>query len=92
MILPKRVRDKIEFRHSTSPDRTACWIWTGYIRNDDHYSDYPIVSDAGYSGPAHRYVYEHLRKPIPDGKQLLHTCPNRTCVNPNHMEIRKGNQ
>jgi hypothetical protein len=92
MSLPKRVRDKIEFQHSATPDRTACWIWTGYLRNDDRHHDYPIVSDGNSSVPAHRYVYERLRKPIPDGKTLRPTCPNSSCVNPNHMEIRKGEQ
>lgn len=88
MSLPKRVRDKVEFQHSASPDRTACWIWAGYTRDNG----YLIVSDDGSSVPAHRYVYERLRKPIPEGKQLRPTCPSDACVNPNHMEIGKGQQ
>lgn len=29
MSLPKRLRDKIEFKHAATPELTACWIWTG---------------------------------------------------------------
>lgn len=60
------------------------------LHGDDSHHDYPIVSDGNSSVPAYRYVYERLRKPIPDGKTLRHTCPAAACVNPNHMEIRKG--
>ena len=86
MSLPKRLRDKIEFKHAATPELTACWMWTGYARGE-----YPISSDGSDSVPAHRLVYEKLRGPIPDGRNLLRTCPRQLCVNPNHMEIR-GNQ
>jgi hypothetical protein len=36
---------------------------------------------------AHRFAYEALIGPIPDGMQLDHLCRNRVCVNPDHLEI-----
>ena len=36
---------------------------------------------------AHRYFYELLKGPIPDGFQIDHLCLNKPCVNPSHMEI-----
>jgi hypothetical protein len=49
--------------------------------------------------PAHRYGYEHLVGPIPEGMELDHLChtrdpacmdwricPHRRCVNPDHLE------
>lgn len=34
----------------------------------------------------HRFVYELLRAPIPDGLELDHLCRNHPCVNPAHLE------
>lgn len=84
MSLPKRLRDKIEFKHAATPELTACWIWTGAIDA----SGSGICSNGGNSTTARRVVWEKLRTPIPDGKNLKRTCPRTTCVNPNHMEIR----
>ncbi len=36
--------------------------------------------------PAHRWAYEWVVGPIPDGLQLDHLCRNRRCVNPEHLE------
>jgi hypothetical protein len=46
---------------------------------------------------AHRYAYEQLVGPIPEGLVLDHLCRNRLCINPLHLEpvtigenIRRG--
>jgi hypothetical protein len=36
---------------------------------------------------AHRSVYVHLRGPIPPGMTIDHLCRNRSCVNPDHLEV-----
>ena len=35
---------------------------------------------------AHRFAYELLVGPVPQGLQLDHLCRNRRCVNPEHLE------
>lgn len=65
----------------------GCWRWTA---NRTSYR-----KRGGYGGfwfgkiriLAHRFVYEWLRGPIPDGMQLDHLCKNTLCVNPDHLEI-----
>lgn len=64
------------------PDLGACWIWTAA-----HYWDgYGAFAANGVQGRAHRFAYELLVGPIPDGLQIDHLCRVRLCVNPSHME------
>lgn len=57
-----------------------CWEWqksktNGYGR---------LIKD-GKGWPAHAYSYTVFIQPIPEGKQINHTCHNRCCVNPDHL-------
>jgi hypothetical protein len=56
----------------------GCWEWT-----------YAVAS-SGYGRDnkkwAHRAVYEEFVGTIPVGLQLDHTCRNRKCVRPSHLE------
>lgn len=77
--LPSRVWSRVE----STP--LGCWIWTGPCAKG-----YGRVSvrEAGSrrSMQIHRYAYEQLVGPIPDGLQLDHLCRNRACCNPAHLE------
>lgn len=41
---------------------------------------------------AHRFAYEEVVGPIPEGHQLDHTCHNRACVNPGHLRPATNKQ
>ena len=60
-----------------------CWVWVG-ARNPK--TDYGVIRVAGELKYAHRYVWESLVGPIPDGFHIDHLCFNRPCVNPDHLE------
>lgn len=56
----------------------TCWLWRGLI-DDEGYGKY-----AGRG--AHVVLFERLIGKVPAGLELDHTCRNRPCVNPGHME------
>lgn len=71
------------FLHVDRPSPYSCWEWTG-SKNSGGYGNIGIAF-YGHN-VAHRYAYELLVRPIPDGLQLDHLCRNRCCVNPDHLE------
>lgn len=52
---------------------------TDCIRNDYR------INSSGYAN--HRQVYEQAHGAVAPGQVVMHTCGNRWCVNPDHMEV-----
>ena len=61
---------------------TGCWNWNRPLIS----SGYGEITCGRIRYYAHRWVYEQLIGPIPEGLQLDHLCRNRGCVNPAHLE------
>jgi hypothetical protein len=66
-----------------SPQPDGCWQWIGQINNKGYATYNPAK---GERVAVHRWLYERMVDRIPDGFVLHHTCRNRGCVNPAHLE------
>lgn len=77
------IRGDDEARFWSKVDKTdGCWEWLGAKTKDGHGRFRTPTSHV----LAHRWAYEHLVAPIPDGLVLDHLCRNTSCVNPDHLE------
>ena len=66
----------------------GCWGWTAYKNKG-----YGYIKIDGKMIRAHRYSWELINGPIPDGLMVRHKCRG-LCVNPEHLELgtNKENQ
>jgi hypothetical protein len=86
---PAKVRRKVQ--QGPEPDRFwgfvdktgDCWLWTGSLDRKGYGSwTRPEQRKIG----AHRFAYQLVVGPIPEGLDLDHLCRVPQCVNPAHLE------
>lgn len=63
-------------------DDNGCWIWQKSIGSQG----YGRVWDGERHLTAHIAYWVRLHGPVPEGRELHHTCGVRRCVNPAHLE------
>lgn len=69
----------------------GCLLWTAAV--DRHgYGGFRAEQDRWVT--AHRWYYQHINGPVPEGLELDHLCRVRACVNPAHLRpvTRRENQ
>lgn len=75
-------------------DEHGCFNWTGGDSGKGKGGGYGRISIDNTTSAVHLVVYTHFYGYIPSGKQVDHTCNNRRCCNPDHLELvsHKENQ
>lgn len=78
-------------RHTMPIPESGCLIWLGAL-GPGGYGSISFKSRKT-SQVAHKFVYEFVKGPVPEGLELDHKCRVRSCVNPDHLEpvTRKEN-
>lgn len=64
-------------------DPDGCWLFQGSL-TDRGYGRVRFTPNGPYTR-LHRYSYEQVNGPIPDGMHVLHKCDVRNCCNPDHL-------
>lgn len=81
--LPAHVSTKI------IEDICGCWIWTGADSGKGRGGGYGRTSYLGCTTAVHLLVWRLTgQRTLRAGEQLDHTCVNRRCCNPAHLEPR----
>jgi len=60
-----------------------CWIWIGSISQDGYARVFSVKHTQGKTQKVTRIIMS----PIPQGLVVRHKCKNRSCINPEHLEL-----
>ena len=74
-----RMRAKLAAKSRQEGD---CILWTGSIYD----TGYGVIRIATKTRAVHRIAYQLAYGSIEDGMDIHHTCRNRACINPDHLE------
>ena len=79
----ERFNEMVEVDHET-----GCWEWQGG-KDKDGYGVFRGNTDDGVMyNRAHRFSIAYFKDEHPsEGENVMHTCDNPSCCNPNHLEI-----
>jgi hypothetical protein len=65
---------------------SGCWNWTGFIKNSGYGSFTARKKGKTVTKTVHRWAYEVFIGPIEEGAIIRHSCDNKLCINPSHLE------
>lgn len=66
----------------------GCWIWEKGCNK----AGYGRLTRQKKPLDAHRFFYENMVGPVPDGMEVCHRCDTPSCVNPAHLFLGTSSQ
>lgn len=86
--MSKSVVDRVLSHCSGTHKPDGCWTWHGARRGA--YGLVRVKLDGGKWSlrNVHRVVYAEARNTVPDGVSVIHTCGNKLCCNPRHLQLK----
>lgn len=88
----ERFWEKVD-KSGPNPDFPDCWEWTAHrVKSYGMFSH--KRNGQNKKTQTHRYIWEKLNGPVPEGLEVCHLCNNPPCVRPDHLEVgtRSHNQ
>jgi hypothetical protein len=82
-LKPKLTIKERFMRHVIKSD--SCWIFPNSTY--DSYGQFSYKNGKATSISAHRMSYQLFKGEIPEGLLIRHTCHNKQCVNPEHLQL-----
>ena len=64
-------------------EESGCWLWMGALSGHG----YGRLKVNRRVVGAHRYHWEEVNGPVPNGMELDHKCNRTNCVNPKHLRL-----
>lgn len=88
-IYQASVPDRIEVRFfaKVTEGPNGCWQWVGAVDSGGYGRFNAGGRRVGPYDSAHRWSWKFFNGPIPAGLEVDHLCFNRSCVNPDHLDI-----
>lgn len=79
----QRFNSKVDVQGSPA---LKCWLWLG-AKDYKGYGRFRVSSTPSLFMQAHRWLFQELRHSLSKEDTLDHLCPNKHCVNPNHLRV-----
>ncbi len=72
-----------DFLKKAKVEDSGCWSFPTKVHPEGYY--YYMICGERFA--CHRLMFEIEYGPVPDGMFVSHTCPNRGCINPEHLKL-----
>jgi hypothetical protein len=69
-------------RSNTTTNERGCWLWLGSLDE----KGYGRVNAKGFPKRVHQCTWKLAGRTVPKPLMLDHTCKNKPCCNPDHLE------